>query len=128
MNVTDRKIAVSIAPAMAAAAQAQATADTAMSALGSQAIRQINVTTPLLPIGTTNIPITWPTPMPDTDYSVVVAVDSAPAVLGRITASAVQGTKTLAGFTLAVTATGVLPIAIGQGVLNCIGIRLANPV
>lgn len=115
------------AAAASTAAQADTKAQAALTALGQQAVRQRNITTPLLPIGTTNVNVVWPTPMPGTEYSIAVTVDSAPAVLGRISASPVQGTRTAAGFTLAITATGLVPIAVGQGIVNCIGILLNNP-
>lgn len=71
-----------------------------------------------LPVGNTTVPVTWPTPFPDTAYMVVPALSVPVANMGTVFISA--GAKTTQGCTVVVRNTGAASIVV---VLDVLGIR-----
>lgn len=69
-----------------------------------------------------DVPITWPTPFPNTDYAVTVQTTPLDSTLIGRTAAAVKS-KTAAGIVVTVTTTAVL--AAGKCVLSAVGQRKA---
>ncbi|WP_337833029.1 hypothetical protein [Pseudonocardia sp. TMWB2A] len=66
--------------------------------------------------GTRDIPITWATPAPSTTYSAAAAVSVAAALLGKVTATVKQGSKTKTGCVVTVQNSGLVTLAIGAEV------------
>lgn len=85
--------------------------------VGAQSERFGQVIDPL-PVGLTTVPVTWPTPFPDTVYMVVPVLSVPTANMGTVFVSA--GQKTVTGCTVVVRNTGAASIIV---VLDVLGIR-----
>jgi hypothetical protein len=91
-------------------------------ALGAITLRRKTITAPALAIGSTNVSVVWDTPMPTADYAVTYGIETDGSILGRVSGAVLAGSKTVNGFTLVITATGLVVISLGLVKVECIGI------
>lgn len=70
-----------------------------------------------------DIPITWPTPFPDTNYGIYPVIEPAGIALGKTTAQVKQGSKTTTGCVITYVSTGIA-ITAGQ-TLEVLALRFA---
>lgn len=91
-------------------------------AIRDRAPRAVRLTLPALAIGVpVEIPVTWPVPVPDNSYSVLISQEFAALVLlGAIRTAVKPGSRTTTGCTLLVAATR--DVADGQAGLHVVAI------
>lgn len=106
---------------MSPAKAADAAANAAQLKIGASRIQRKTITAPALLIGSTNVVVVWDTPMASADYAITMGLEVDASILGRVSGAVLAGSKTANGFTLVITATGLVTISLGMCTIECIG-------
>lgn len=81
-------------------------------------LRLANANLPALAVGVNNVSVSWPSPIPTSNYLVQVTLEGGSTVLGKTTVAVKAESRTVNGVTIAVCNTSLLPITSGGGLLH----------
>jgi len=77
---------------------------------------------PALAVGNTDVVITWSSSIPNTTYTVAVAIEGAASLLSSLDSVVKAGSRTATQVTVTVRNTTLVPITVGSGTLHVVAL------